>query len=65
MRSRHTRAAAGQQQAGAAAFTPDALSVGARHVEVGGERVASFAVTGFPREVHAGWLGPLLTWPGR
>jgi type IV secretory pathway VirB4 component len=65
MRPRHTRAATGQQQAGAAAFTPDALSVGARHVEVGGERVASFAVTGFPREVHAGWLGPLLTWPGR
>jgi Helicase HerA, central domain len=51
--------------AGAAAFTPDAIAVAARHVEVGGERVASFAVTGYPREVHAGWLSPLLGWAGR
>ncbi|CRK57608.1 TrsE-like protein [Alloactinosynnema sp. L-07] len=50
---------------GAAAFTPDSLSVGARHLEVGGEWVASFGVTGFPREVHPGWLQPLLTYPGR
>jgi hypothetical protein len=50
---------------GAAAFTPDSLSVGARHLEVGGEWVSSFAVTGFPREVHPGWLSPLLTYPGR
>ncbi|WP_027930120.1 VirB4 family type IV secretion system protein [Amycolatopsis thermoflava] len=49
----------------AAAFTPDALSVGARHLEVGGEWVASFAVIGYPREVHPGWLAPLLTYPGR
>jgi type IV secretory pathway VirB4 component len=49
----------------AAAFTPDSLSVDARHVEVGSEWVASFAVTGFPREVHPGWLAPLLTYPGR
>ncbi|GGS53782.1 VirB4 family type IV secretion system protein [Actinokineospora fastidiosa] len=49
----------------AAAFTPDALSVAARHLEVGGEWVASFAVVGFPREVHPGWLSPLLTYPGR
>ncbi|GAA3040900.1 VirB4 family type IV secretion system protein [Actinokineospora globicatena] len=50
---------------GAAAFTPDALSVAARHLEVGGEWVSSFAVVGFPREVHPGWLAPLLTYPGR
>jgi type IV secretory pathway VirB4 component len=50
---------------GAAAFTPDSLSVGARHLEVGGEWVSSFGVTGFPREVHPGWLSPLLTYPGR
>ncbi|SDN05553.1 VirB4 family type IV secretion system protein [Allokutzneria albata] len=49
----------------AAAFTPDAVAVGARSLEVGGEWVASFAVTGFPREVHPGWLAPLLTYPGR
>lgn len=50
---------------GGAAFTPDALSVGARHLEVGNESMSSFAVTGFPREVHPGWLAPLLTYPGR
>ncbi|HEX3829011.1 MAG TPA: DUF87 domain-containing protein [Sporichthyaceae bacterium] len=50
---------------GGTAFTPDALSVGARHVQVGTEWVASFAVVGFPREVHPGWLSPLLTYPGR
>ncbi|MEV8438793.1 DUF87 domain-containing protein [Actinosynnema sp. NPDC051121] len=49
----------------AAAFTPDALSVAARHLEVGGDWVSSFAVVGFPREVHPGWLAPLLTYPGR
>lgn len=49
----------------AAAFTPDALSLGPRHLEVGGEWIASFAVVGFPREVHPGWLAPLLTYPGR
>jgi hypothetical protein len=49
----------------AAAFTPDALSVGARHLEVSNEWVSSFAITGFPREVHPGWLAPLLTYPGR
>ncbi|WP_318271931.1 ATP-binding protein [Microbispora triticiradicis] len=27
--------------------------------------LASFAVTGYPREVGAGWLEPLLTYPGR
>ena len=30
-----------------------------------GDWVSSFAVTGFPREVHPGWLAPLLTYPGR
>jgi len=46
-------------------FTPDALSVHPRALEVGGEWVASFAVVGYPREVHPGWLQPLLTYPGR
>ncbi|MEV6825575.1 DUF87 domain-containing protein [Amycolatopsis sp. NPDC051102] len=59
----NTRPAAAHHPA--AAFTPDALSVGARHLEVGNEWVSSFAVTGFPREVHPGWLAPLLTYPGR
>lgn len=49
----------------AGAFVPDALSVGARRLQVGGEWVASFAITGYPREVHPGWPAPLLTHPGR
>jgi hypothetical protein len=54
-----------QPSGSASAFTPDALSVGARHLEVGNEWLSSFAITGFPREVHPGWLTPLLTYPGR
>lgn len=50
---------------GAGALTPDALAVWPGHLEVGGEQVASFAITGYPREVHPGWLQPLLTYPGR
>ncbi|MPZ79656.1 MAG: conjugal transfer protein TraC [Actinophytocola sp.] len=49
----------------ASAFTPDSLSVAPRHLEVGGEWVSSFAITGYPREVHPGWLQPLLSYPGR
>ncbi|MEV0699511.1 conjugal transfer protein TraC [Saccharopolyspora sp. NPDC050389] len=51
--------------AGSEVFAPEALSIGARHVEVGGDWVASFAITGYPREVHPGWLQPLLTYPGQ
>ena len=32
---------------------------------MGTDWVASFAVVGYPREVHPGWLQPLLTHPGR
>ncbi|QGK70315.1 DUF87 domain-containing protein [Allosaccharopolyspora coralli] len=46
-------------------FAPEAIEVGARHLQIGQDWVASFAVTGFPREVHPGWLQPLLTYPGR
>lgn len=49
----------------AGAFTPDAIAVRPRALEVGGEWVSSFAVVGYPREVHNGWLQPLLTYPGR
>ncbi len=54
-------AAAGQ----AGAFTPNAVLVASRHVEVGGDYVASFAITGYPREVYGGWLQPLLSYAGR
>lgn len=47
------------------AFAPDAVDIGARHVQIGTEWIASFAVTGYPREVGAGWLQPLLSHPGR
>lgn len=49
----------------ASAFTPDAVSIDTRHLRVGTEWVSSFAIIGFPREVHPGWLQPLLTYPGR
>jgi type IV secretory pathway VirB4 component len=54
-----------QHAGSAAAFTPDSLSIGARHLEVGNEWVASFGVTGYPQEVYPGWLAPLLTYPAR
>ncbi|MET9259623.1 DUF87 domain-containing protein [Amycolatopsis sp. NPDC004079] len=60
-RTPHTNAPSGR----ASAFTPDSLSVAPRHLEIGGEWVSSFAITGYPREVHAGWLQPLLSYPGR
>ncbi len=45
---------------------PGALRIGARTVSFpNGETAVSFAVTGYPREVGAGWLEPLLTYPGR
>ncbi|GGM80975.1 hypothetical protein GCM10012275_59530 [Longimycelium tulufanense] len=47
------------------AFVPDAVEIHPRHLQLGDEWVASFAITGYPREVHAGWLQPLLTHPAR
>jgi type IV secretory pathway VirB4 component len=44
---------------------PDAVRVASRHLQLGGAFAASLAVTGYPAEVHAGWLEPLSTYPGR
>ncbi|WP_329521835.1 VirB4 family type IV secretion system protein [Spirillospora sp. NBC_01491] len=44
---------------------PSAVRVNSRSVELPGGVCASFAVAGYPREVGAGWLEPLLTYPGR
>ncbi|MFF4779000.1 VirB4 family type IV secretion system protein [Microtetraspora fusca] len=45
---------------------PGALRIGPRTLTFpDGDVCASFAVTGYPREVGAGWLEPLLTYPGR
>ncbi|UOZ03420.1 VirB4 family type IV secretion system protein [Amycolatopsis sp. WQ 127309] len=60
--ARHTTTA---RSGSAGAFTPDSLSVAARHLEIGNEFVASFGITGYPQEVYPGWLAPLLTYPAR
>ncbi|MBL7487798.1 DUF87 domain-containing protein [Frankia sp. AgB1.9] len=52
-------------EATAASFAPDTLSIGARHLDVGGDYLTTVAIAGYPREVHPGWLAPLLTYPGR
>lgn len=44
---------------------PDSVQVTARHLVLGDSFAASLTVTGYPAEVHAGWLEPLLTYPGR
>ncbi|WP_131737649.1 VirB4 family type IV secretion system protein [Actinomadura roseirufa] len=44
---------------------PSAVRVNPRSVELPGGVCASFGVAGYPREVGAGWLEPLLTFPGR
>ncbi|MGH4009916.1 MAG: VirB4 family type IV secretion system protein [Pseudonocardiaceae bacterium] len=62
---RPQRSTARAEHSAAAAFIPDAITVGSRHLQVGDQWVASFAVTGYPRQVHPGWLSPLLTYPGR
>lgn len=64
-RSARRTPAGAPTETGSAVFAPDSLAVGARHLEVGGDWIASFAVIGYPREVHPGWLQPLLTYPGR
>jgi type IV secretory pathway VirB4 component len=65
MKLRRSRQTSAPDGGSVAAFLPDSVAVGARSLEVGSEHVASFAITGYPREVHPGWLQPLLTYPGR
>ncbi|MFK4043161.1 VirB4 family type IV secretion system protein [Nonomuraea wenchangensis] len=43
---------------------PIAVQVGTQTIALPSAVSASFAVTGYPREVGAGWLEPLLTYPG-
>lgn len=42
-----------------------AIRVGSRHLEVEGGVCQTLIVTGYPREVSAGWAEPLLTYPGQ
>src|SRR5438067_13940711 len=51
--------------AGGAVAGPDAVEVGPRWLRVGDGYTATLAVTGYPAEVGAGWLEPLLSYPGR
>jgi type IV secretory pathway VirB4 component len=44
---------------------PDAVQVGGRSLHVGAEHTATLVVTGYPSEVGAGWLDPILAYPGR
>src|SRR5204863_2270979 len=42
-----------------------AVEVGPRFLRVGDGFCATLVVTGYPAEVGAAWLEPLLSWPGR
>ncbi|ASO21614.1 type IV secretory pathway VirB4 component [Actinoalloteichus hoggarensis] len=64
-RPRRPRADVSGSSAAAASFTPESLVVGTRHLQIGSQWVTSLAIAGYPREVHPGWLQPLLTYPGR
>ena len=44
---------------------PDSVEVDARHLRVGDDWCRTLAVAGWPAEVGAGWLEPLLAYPGR
>lgn len=46
-------------------FAPESLTVGARHLQVGSDFIATIAVTGYPREVTPGWMAPLAAFGGR
>lgn len=50
---------------GETGFAPESLTIGTRHLEIGSDWTQTLAVTGYPREVTAGWLAPLLSHPGR
>ncbi|GAA1810905.1 hypothetical protein GCM10009682_35600 [Luedemannella flava] len=44
---------------------PDAVEVSGRSLRVGVEHTTTLVVTGYPSEVGAGWLDPILSYPGR
>jgi type IV secretory pathway VirB4 component len=67
MRLLHARrpARTGGAQSGVLPGLPEAVEVGGRWVRVGDDYAATLAVVGYPAEVGAGWLEPLLAYPGR
>jgi type IV secretory pathway VirB4 component len=58
-----TRLAAGAGVA--AAVAPGSVEVMPRMLRVGDGYACTLVVTGYPAEVGAAWLEPLLSWPGR
>jgi type IV secretory pathway VirB4 component len=62
---RSTHRAESDQAGAALAGAPDAVEVAGRSVRIGDGHAATLAVTGYPAEVGAGWLEPLLSYPGR
>lgn len=54
-----------EEPAGLLPGSPDAVDVGGRSVRVSEDYCATLAVTGYPAEVGAGWLEPILSYPGR
>jgi len=49
----------------ASLLAPEGVEVGTRALQLGGELLRTFVVTGYPREVRTGWLDPLLTFPSK
>ena len=49
----------------AAHWLPQLVQVRPRHITVDGDHVGVLAVTGYPHQVHPGWLDPLLAYPAR
>lgn len=43
---------------------PEAVEVHARTLGIGAHLASTLVVTGYPAEVHPGWLAPLLNFPG-
>ncbi len=59
------RGGGGTDSSGSLPAGPDGLEVAGRWVRVGDDYATTLAVVGYPAEVGAGWLEPLLAYPGR
>ncbi|WP_412544439.1 DUF87 domain-containing protein [Longispora sp. K20-0274] len=62
---RRPATAAGDSADLVAAVAPASVEVGPRWLRLGDGYAATLIVTGYPAEVGAAWLEPLLAWPGR
>lgn len=54
-----------RERSGSPELGGPAVRVGARHLDIEGGVCQTLIVTGYPREVTAGWAEPLLTYPGQ